>query len=133
MENDSCSVDAIQVITSCAMGKDNLIFKDHGKHVYTINRNTGVALRLSLNKGIDKMDSDFCKLRDKAFSKSSCPEDNLEFENRMTKYLKKFWPCYLRNYSRSSRCRRIFLKKLAYSNQLNLLNVEKWWQSTEHG
>src|SRR5450756_2944554 len=39
VENDSCSVDAIQVVTGCTFGKGNLIFKDYGKHVYTfINR-----------------------------------------------------------------------------------------------
>jgi formylmethanofuran dehydrogenase subunit E len=83
VENDSCSVDAIQVVTGCTMGKGNLIFKDHGKHVYTLlNRDTGKALRLSLNKSIDEIDSDFAKVRDKAFSESSRPEDKLEFEKK---------------------------------------------------
>ncbi len=81
VENDSCSVDAIQVVTGCTMGKGNLIFKDHGKHVYTfINRNTSESVRLSLNKSIDEIDSDFDKIRDKAFSDSSSSEDKLEFE-----------------------------------------------------
>ena len=81
VENDSCSVDAIQVVTGCTMGKGNLIFKDHGKHVYTfINRGTGESLRLSLNKSINEMDSEFDKLRDNAFSISASPEDKLEFE-----------------------------------------------------
>jgi formylmethanofuran dehydrogenase subunit E len=83
VENDSCSVDAIQVVTGCTMGKGNLIFKDHGKHVYTLlNRDTEEALRLSLNKSIAEIDSDFAKVRDKAFSESATPEDKLEFEKR---------------------------------------------------
>jgi formylmethanofuran dehydrogenase subunit E len=28
VENDSCSVDAIQAVTGCTLGKGNLIFKD---------------------------------------------------------------------------------------------------------
>jgi formylmethanofuran dehydrogenase subunit E len=50
VENDSCAVDAVQVLTGCTFGKGNLIFKDHGKQVYTfINRITNDAVRVSLN------------------------------------------------------------------------------------
>ena len=35
VENDSCAVDAIQVVTGCTFGKGNFIFKDFGKHGYT--------------------------------------------------------------------------------------------------
>jgi formylmethanofuran dehydrogenase subunit E len=38
VENNSCAVDAIQVITGCTFGKGNLIFKDYGKQVYTFMR-----------------------------------------------------------------------------------------------
>ncbi len=49
VENNSCAVDAIQVMTGCTFGKGNLIFKDYGKQVYTfIKRSTGEALRLSV-------------------------------------------------------------------------------------
>ena len=34
-ENDSCAVDAIQVITGCTYGKGNLIIRDYGKQAYT--------------------------------------------------------------------------------------------------
>jgi formylmethanofuran dehydrogenase subunit E len=52
VENDSCAVDAIQVVTGCTFGKGNLIFKDYGKHVYTFfNRNTGAGIRISRKKG----------------------------------------------------------------------------------
>ena len=50
VENNSCAVDAVQVLTGCTFGKGNLLFKDHGKQVYTfINRNTNDAVRVSLN------------------------------------------------------------------------------------
>lgn len=90
VENDSCSVDAIQVLTGCTMGKGNLIFKDHGKHVYTfLNRDTGEALRLSLNKGLDEINSDFDKARNKAFSESASAEDKLDFEKKKEKITQK--------------------------------------------
>jgi formylmethanofuran dehydrogenase subunit E len=48
VENNSCAVDAIQLMLGCTYGKGNLIFKDHGKHVYTIYRRDGAkkALRI---------------------------------------------------------------------------------------
>lgn len=86
VENDSCSVDAIQVLTGCTFGKGNLIFKDHGKHVYTfVNRDTGDALRLSLSKAIDEMDPEFAKVRQKAFSGSASEEEKMEFEKQKNK------------------------------------------------
>jgi formylmethanofuran dehydrogenase subunit E len=80
VENDSCSVDAIQVVTGCTFGKGNLIFKDHGKHAYTfINRNTGDTLRISLNKSIDEMDPEFAETRGKILSGSASEEELSEF------------------------------------------------------
>jgi len=50
VENDSCAVDAIQVVTGCTFGKGNLIFKDYGKQVYTFfNRKTGKFVRISVD------------------------------------------------------------------------------------
>ena len=47
-ENDTCAVDAIQVLLGTTIGKGNLLLKDYGKNVFTVlNRNTGKALRFS--------------------------------------------------------------------------------------
>ncbi|HDQ04941.1 MAG TPA: formylmethanofuran dehydrogenase [Deltaproteobacteria bacterium] len=35
-ENDSCAIDALQVLLGTAAGKGNLIIKDYGKNAYTI-------------------------------------------------------------------------------------------------
>jgi formylmethanofuran dehydrogenase subunit E len=52
VENDSCSVDAIQWITGCTFGKGNFFFQDHGKQVFTIAlRPSGRALRVALKCG----------------------------------------------------------------------------------
>ncbi len=50
VENDSCAVDAIQVMTGCTFGKGNLIFRDYGKQVYSfIKRPSGEAVRISID------------------------------------------------------------------------------------
>lgn len=49
VENDSCAVDAVQVMTGCTFGKGNLIFRDFGKQVYTfVKRPGGEAMRVSV-------------------------------------------------------------------------------------
>ncbi|MCD4816394.1 MAG: TraR/DksA C4-type zinc finger protein [Methanosarcinales archaeon] len=75
VENNSCGVDAIQLLTGCTFGKGNLVFNDFGKSVYTfINRETNKALRISINK--DAYDTDeehrnlFAKVRNKTASES---------------------------------------------------------------
>jgi formylmethanofuran dehydrogenase subunit E len=48
VENDSCSVDALQSMLSTTFGKGNLLFYDHGKQVFTVtDRNRGRAVRVA--------------------------------------------------------------------------------------
>lgn len=50
VENKSCAVDAVQVITGCTLGKGNLIVNDYGKQVYTfIKRPSGNGIRISID------------------------------------------------------------------------------------
>ena len=50
-ENDSCAVDALQIILGTSIGKGNLILKDYGKNVYSIlNRQNKKAYRFSRKK-----------------------------------------------------------------------------------
>jgi len=54
VENDSCAVDAVQVLTGCTYGKGNLFFRDYGKQVYTFAlRDSGKAVRVSLKPSAD--------------------------------------------------------------------------------
>src|SRR5512142_1422997 len=64
VENDSCAADAVQFITGCTFGKGNFIFRDYGKHVYTIyNRRTGKCVRISEDfRGFDE-DKRFSELK----------------------------------------------------------------------
>jgi formylmethanofuran dehydrogenase subunit E len=49
VENSSCAVDAVQVLTGCTLGKGNLIFRDYGKQVYTfLKRPSGKSVRISV-------------------------------------------------------------------------------------
>jgi formylmethanofuran dehydrogenase subunit E len=54
VENDACGVDALQCVTGCTFGKGNLVFHDHGKHVFTIYcRSTGAGVRIHFHgKGV---------------------------------------------------------------------------------
>jgi len=50
-ENDSCAVDALQILLGASAGKGNLILKDYGKNAYTIlNRSDQRAYRFSRKK-----------------------------------------------------------------------------------
>ena len=49
VENDNCSVDAIQALLGTTFGKGNFKFLDHGKNNYTFyNRSKEIAVKLSL-------------------------------------------------------------------------------------
>lgn len=48
VENDNCSVDAIQALLGTTFGKGNLVFKDYGKNNFTFyNRNDNKAVKIS--------------------------------------------------------------------------------------
>ena len=36
VENDACGVDAVQCVTGCTFGKGNLVFRDYGKHAFSL-------------------------------------------------------------------------------------------------
>ena len=47
VENDACGVDALQCVSGCTFGKGNLLFRDHGKQVYTLySRQTRKGVRV---------------------------------------------------------------------------------------
>ena len=49
VENRSCAVDAIQVVSGCTFGKGNLVVRDYGKQVYTfLKRPAGEGVRISV-------------------------------------------------------------------------------------
>ena len=80
VENRSCAVDAIQAINGCTCGKGNLIFKDHGKHVYTyFKRGDNKALRISLKPDALPQDGKHTALFAKLRAGTASPEEAKEF------------------------------------------------------
>jgi formylmethanofuran dehydrogenase subunit E len=50
-ENDTCSIDAIQVLLGCSIGKGNLLFHMTGKQAFSFyNRLNGCSVRLVLKQ-----------------------------------------------------------------------------------
>ena len=49
VETDACGSDAIQVMTGCTFGKGNFIFKNYGKHAFSLSdRKQGRTVRVCL-------------------------------------------------------------------------------------
>lgn len=84
VENDSCAVDAVQVLTGCTFGKGNFFFKDHGKQAYEFhNRTSGEAVRIYAEpfSDADGNDQRFADLRTKG---EMTPDERAELD-RLTK------------------------------------------------
>jgi formylmethanofuran dehydrogenase subunit E len=88
VENNSCSVDAVQQMLGCTFGKGNMIYKDYGKQVFTFYiRGEGKALRIYFKGDISgRMDG----MRSRYFKGGLTDEERDEFEELrelVTRYL----------------------------------------------
>lgn len=55
VENKSCAVDAVQVVSGCTFGKGNFIYCDYGKQAITLARRAdGKAIRVCIRPDISK-------------------------------------------------------------------------------
>ena len=80
VENDNCSVDALQALLGTTFGKGNLAFKDYGKNNYTFyNRDRETAVKLSLKAEPYSHDKFTRKERIEKLLKSN-PEDIFKIE-----------------------------------------------------
>lgn len=79
VQNDACGVDAVQTLLSSTFGKGNLMFKDHGKHVFSfIRRQDGRGVRVALKFGA--MDNERHQaLRPKVMDNSATSAESEEF------------------------------------------------------
>ncbi|MCL6635180.1 MAG: TraR/DksA C4-type zinc finger protein [Peptococcaceae bacterium] len=81
VENDACGVDAVQLLTGCSLGKGNLIYRDFGKQVYTFAcRNSGRAVRISVNGSIWRGDPEYLEIRRKVFGGTASEEERKAFQ-----------------------------------------------------
>ena len=66
VETDACGADAIQVMTGCTFGKGNFIFKNYGKHAFSlIDRRKRKGLRVCFRSDAFKMDPESRSLSEK--------------------------------------------------------------------
>ena len=67
VETDACGADAIQVMTGCTFGKGNFIFKNYGKHAFSLMyRRKGKGVRVCLRPDAFKLDKESLSLSEKA-------------------------------------------------------------------
>lgn len=65
-ETDACGADAIQVMTGCTFGKGNFIFKDYGKHAFSLaDRKKGKTVRVCLRPAALPADPEHISLFEK--------------------------------------------------------------------
>jgi len=85
-ENDSCSIDGIQYVAGCTVGKGNLLFRLRGKQAYNFyNRKTGDSVRLILKEKKrskeDMLNMDGSEIFDKTPIKFELPESARIFKS----------------------------------------------------
>lgn len=98
VENDTCAVDAVQVVTGCTFGKGNLVFKDYGKGGFSFfSRDRGKGFRISYREfpSLPDADADRMKqLREKIRSEGSATEaERREFGKLREKLVKHILSC----------------------------------------
>ena len=66
VETDACGADAIQVMTGCTFGKGNFLFKNYGKHAFSLfDRRQGKGVRVCLRSDAFKIDPESLSLSEK--------------------------------------------------------------------
>ena len=90
VESDACGDDAIQVMTGCTFGKGNLIFRNYGKHAFTlVDRKGGRALRVSYRPTIFKADPEYLALSDQVQTDEASPMQLERFRQLRVERAKK--------------------------------------------
>jgi len=92
VENDACSVDGVQFVAGCTLGKGNLLFRDYGKQTYTfILRDGSNAVRLSLKPDVSlNTDPHAATLMKKVFSGEANEEEMDVFQNEREKSIDRY-------------------------------------------
>ena len=90
VETDACGADAIQVITGCTFGKGNFIFKNYGKHAFSlVDRKRGKAMRVSLRPDAFKADPDHLSLFERVQKDEASPKELAQFRRLQKERSKK--------------------------------------------
>ncbi|MBS3900564.1 MAG: TraR/DksA C4-type zinc finger protein [Dethiobacter sp.] len=91
VENDSCAVDAIQVITGCTVGKGNMILRDFGKQAYTFAlRDLNKAIRITIISHAGEKHEALPALRQKVLAGDASAEEKDLFQKINDELLKDY-------------------------------------------
>lgn len=80
VETDACGIDAFQYLTGCTLGKGNLIFRDHGKQVFTlVRRSDGRGVRVALRGGALGADPQQARRKARVMSGEATEDERAEY------------------------------------------------------
>ena len=80
VETDACGADAIQVMTGCTFGKGNFIFKNYGKHAFSLmDRKRAKAMRGCLRPNAFESDREYLSLSKKVQSDEASAKETERF------------------------------------------------------
>jgi formylmethanofuran dehydrogenase subunit E len=86
VETDACGTDAIQVMTGCTFGKGNLIFKNYGKHAFSlVDRKTRKAMRVCLRPDAFRPDPENLSLSEKVQNDKASRRELAQFRQLQQK------------------------------------------------
>ena len=92
VETDACGVDAIQVLTGCTFGKGNFIYRDYGKHVFSLlSRASGKGVRLSMKPGVMVRPPRYRALSEKIRAGSATDEERRESGSSTERRSARYW------------------------------------------
>ena len=90
VETDACGADAIQVMTGCTFGKGNFIFKNYGKHAFSLmDRKKRKGIRVCLLPDVFKSDPEYLPLSKKVQSDEASAEETERFRQLQQDRVKK--------------------------------------------
>jgi len=80
VETDACGADAIQVMTGCTFGKGNFIFKNFGKHAFSLmDRGKRKGVRVCLVADVFKPGPEYLSLSKEVQSDEASAEETKRF------------------------------------------------------
>jgi len=90
VETDACGADAIQVMTGCTFGKGNFIFRNYGKHAFSLmDRGKRKGMRVCLLPGVFKSDPEYFSLSKKVQSDEASAEETERFRQLQQERVQK--------------------------------------------
>ena len=90
VETDACGADAIQVMTGCTFGKGNFVFKNYGKHAFSLfDRRKGKGVRVCLRPDAFRMDPESLSLSEKVRKDGASPKEMERYQELQQERVKK--------------------------------------------